>query len=196
MTLRGADPALTDWLELGAIGESDSRLVGGKAARLAELRLHGFQVPDGFVLTTQVFGNAERAARILAEALPLLGVNTQLAVRSSAVAEDLEAASFAGQYETVLGVSGADEVLAAVKRVWASAGSARVTAYSRRQAGGQAGAIAVLVQRLVDADAAGVAYSANPVTGDRGEVVISAVRGLGERLVAGEAVPDEWRVGS
>ena len=186
--------ATRGWLELAEIREVEAELTGGKAARLGQLKRHGFLVPDGFVIITALFEDARGAKDAIAEALPRLGTGTRVAVRSSATAEDLEEASFAGQYETVLGVAGAEAVLAAVKECWASARAARVAEYSQHQAAGQAGPVAVLVQKLVEAEAAGVAYSANPVTGDRNEVVISSVRGLGERLVAGEAAPDEWTV--
>ena len=117
-----------------------------------------------------------------------------LAVRSSGVAEDLANASFAGQYETVLDVRGAAAVTDAVRRVWASALSQHVAAY--RAAQGQDGrpGMAVVVQMLVPAEAVGVAFTANPVSGDRTETIVSAVCGLGDRLVAGEASPDEWVV--
>ena len=116
-----------------------------------------------------------------------------LAVRSSAVAEDLPGASFAGQYETVLDVQGPAELEAAVRRCWASTLNEHVVAYRERQ-GIEASPMAILVQKMVPADAAGVAFTANPVSGARDEVVINAVRGLGERLVSGEASPDEWVV--
>ena len=124
----------------------------------------------------------------------------RFAVRSSATAEDLAGASFAGQYETVLDVR-LEELPQAVQQVVDSAASARVAAY--RQAhpqpapanrSGSGGGMAVLVQVMVPADAAGVAFTANPLTGDRDEVVISAVRGLGERLVGGQATGDQWIV--
>ena len=100
--------------------------------------------------------------------------NAPLAVRSSAVAEDLVGASFAGQYETVLDVRGLDALLAAVRHCWTSAFSARVTTYRAERAQHGPSGMAVLVQRLVQADVAGVAFTANPVTGNRAEVVVSA----------------------
>jgi phosphoenolpyruvate synthase/pyruvate phosphate dikinase len=84
--------------------------------------------------------------------------------------------SYAGQYETVLGVEGLEAVAAAVRRCWASASAARVAAYERGRSAG-APRMAVLIQRLVPADASGVAFSANPVTGARDETLVSAVRG-------------------
>ncbi|NIU79874.1 MAG: hypothetical protein GWN71_41960 [Gammaproteobacteria bacterium] len=130
---------------------------------------------------------------LLREAVEALG-DVPLAVRSSGVAEDLVDASFAGQYETVLGVRGADAVVEAVRRCLDSAGARRVAAYSERAGPGAPAGMAVLVQRLVVADASGVAFSADPVTGDLDVVLVSAVRGLGERLVSGAATPDEWTV--
>jgi pyruvate,water dikinase len=112
-----------------------------------------------------------------------------VAVRSSGVAEDLADASFAGQYETVLAVRGADAVLDAARRCVASASHERAAAY-----GGEHAPMAVLVQCMVPATAAGVAFSANPLTGERGEVRISATRGLADKLVNGEVDADEWSV--
>jgi rifampicin phosphotransferase len=110
------------------------------------------------------------------------------------VGEDLADASFAGQYETVLGVRGPDEVMDAVSRCLTSADASRVTVYRSTAAIDAPAGMGVLVQTLVLPDAAGVAFSANPVTGDREEVLVSAVLGLGDRLVSGDATPDEWTV--
>jgi phosphohistidine swiveling domain-containing protein len=117
-----------------------------------------------------------------------------VAVRSSAVAEDLADASFAGQYETVLDVRAPDALLQAIRHVRASAASARAQHYAVARGLSSDGGIAVLVQRMLAAEAAGVAFTADPVTGRRDEVVITAARGLGERIVSGEAVGDEWVV--
>src|SRR5579859_2708327 len=172
------------WLE--SIGAADAERVGGKAANLGELKRAGFNVPDGFV----VIGDPGRE---VAEALGVLGIGP-VAVRSSAVAEDLADASFAGQYETFLNQKGPDAMRKAIDDCRTSASSMRVASYRASRAEAARGEIAVLVQRMVDASSAGVAFTANPVTGDRSEVIVSAVRGLGERLVSGDAVPEEWRV--
>ena len=175
-------------------------LLGTKAANLARLARAGFPVPAGVVVTSAAEADWDQTcARLLQAAAELAGRQGQrFAVRSSAASEDLAGASFAGQYETVLDV-GLDQRPEAVRHVLDSAASARVSAY--RQAHSQAAVadpsgsgMAVLVQVMVAADAAGVAFTANPVTGDRGEVVVTAVRGLGERLVAGEATGDQWVV--
>ncbi len=170
---------------------TDPEVAGQKAATLARLRADGFAVPDGFVVPAHACDDLDQAGVTSAvqDAVAAMG-DAAVAVRSSAVAEDLDDASYAGIYETVLGVGGPDAVLEAVRRCVASSGADRVAAY----ASGPAGPMAVLVQRMVDADAAGVAFSADPVTGDRDTVVVSAVRGLGDRLVDGSAVPDEWTV--
>src|SRR6266540_889997 len=155
-------------------------LLGTKAANLARLARAGFPVPAGVVVTSAAEADWDQTcARLLQAAAELAGRQDQrFAVRSSATSEDLAGASFAGQYETVLDV-GLDQVPEAVRHVLDSAASARVSAY--RQAHSQAAVadpsgsgMAVLVQVMVAADAAGVAFTANPVTGDRGEVVATA----------------------
>src|SRR5215203_2268801 len=170
--------------------------LGAKAANLARLASARFPVPPGFVVTPAAEEHlGEMSAQIL-EAAAGLGVE-RFAVRSSGTAEDLEGASFAGQYETLLDVR-VDELPAAVGRVFDSASTSKVAIYSEARAGATgetaAPSMAVLVQVMVEADASGVAFTANPVTGERGEVVITAACGLGERLVSGEAVGDEWVV--
>jgi pyruvate,water dikinase len=120
-----------------------------------------------------------------------LGADIPVAVRSSATAEDLPDASFAGQLETYLNVRGPDAVLDAVKRCWASLWTGRAIGYRQRQGiRPEDVSIAVVVQRLVPAQAAGVAFTANPVTGARGEMMINAAWGLGEAVVSGQVTPD------
>jgi pyruvate,water dikinase len=182
-------------------------LLGTKAANLARLAGIGFPVPAGVVVTPTAEADWEQTcARLLQAAAELTQRQGQrFAVRSSGTAEDLAGASFAGQYETVLDV-GLEELPEAVRQVVDSAASARVAAYRQAHpeagataatAGGPSGSgsgMAVLVQVMVAAEAAGVAFTANPLTGERDEVVVSAVRGLGERLVSGEATGEQWVV--
>lgn len=211
-------------------GDDDAplSLAGGKGANLARLVRAGFPVPDGFVITTAAYhaflqsagiGRAEAdpaqlQTRITAAPIPenlssqIVAAYDQLgapavAVRSSGTAEDLASASFAGQHDTFLDVSGAEALLAAVRACWASLWTPRAVAYRREHGWGNGRdgnehdrdlALAVVVQRMVPADTAGVAFTANPLTGDRAETVISAVRGLGERLVSGQGATDEWVV--
>ena len=118
-----------------------------------------------------------------------------VAVRSSACEEDGESASFAGQLETFLNVTGVEDVAEAALRCYRSAFSARAIGY-RRNKGSEAAPVrmAVLVQWLVPAQVAGVAFSMNPVTGDAGEVLINAAWGLGESIVSGTVNPDSFVV--
>jgi rifampicin phosphotransferase len=120
-----------------------------------------------------------------------LGADTAVAVRSSATAEDLPGMSFAGQMETYLNVRGGDGVIDAVRRCWASLWTGRAIGYRDRQGiRPENVAIAVVVQQLVPAEAAGVLFTANPLTGARDEVVINAAWGLGEAIVSGRVTPD------
>jgi pyruvate,water dikinase len=115
-----------------------------------------------------------------------------VAVRSSATAEDLASASFAGQQDTYLNVSGPDAVAAAVVDCWASLWNARAMAYRSRNGFDPATVrLAVVIQEMVDAAAAGVLFTANPATGRRDQVVISAAWGLGESVVSGAVATDD-----
>ncbi|MDE3102361.1 MAG: hypothetical protein KGJ98_09010 [Chloroflexota bacterium] len=189
MTATEAEPLIVRLDEAAGLARS---LLGGKAANLARLAAAGLTVPRGVVVTSAARESWDDARSRVADAVGRLGAGP-FAVRSSGVAEDLEGASFAGQYETLLGVAAAD-VPDAVRHVLDSAASGRVSSYraarNDREPSGEA--MAVLIQVMVDADAAGVSFSANPLTGARDEVVITAVRGLGERLVSGEAVGEQW----
>jgi phosphohistidine swiveling domain-containing protein len=114
-----------------------------------------------------------------------------VAVRSSATAEDLPGASFAGQQETYLNISGLEALLEAVRRCWASLWTARAISYRMKNAiDPETVALAVVVQELVFADAAGVLFTANPVNGQRAQMLINAAWGLGEAIVSGAVTPD------
>jgi pyruvate,water dikinase len=118
-----------------------------------------------------------------------------VAVRSSATAEDTEAASFAGMNETFLNVRGADEVVDAVRRCWASLFGARTVFYRAKRGFGQAEMdIAVVVQRQLDVDRAGVMFTIDPSTGASDHLVIEAAFGLGEAVVSGRVSPDRYVV--
>jgi phosphohistidine swiveling domain-containing protein len=124
-------------------------------------------------------------------ALGLPGAPAAVAVRSSATAEDLEDASFAGQQETFLNVVGMAALGEAIRRCWASLWSGPAIAYRRREGIDPAQvALAVVVQVLVPADSAGVLFTADPVSGRRDHLVIDATWGLGEALVGGQVIPD------
>ncbi len=205
----------TDFVvSLGEVAAADAARVGRKAATLSELLRAGFPVPDGAVLTTSALARALATAGLDATASPEqvervrlpegvvaalaswdgLRANGALAVRSSGADEDLPGASYAGQYESVLDVA-VDDLPAAIRRCWASAFTPQIAAYreARDRRDVERGvAMAVLVQPMVAAEAAGVAFSAEPVTGDRDAVVVNAVRGLGDGLVGGEVSGEEW----
>src|SRR5690348_1214426 len=131
---------------------------------------------------------AEAVRRAYAD---LGGEDPAVAVRSSATAEDLPEMSFAGQQETYLNMRGPAAVLDAVQRCWASLWTARAIGYRARQGiAPQDVSLAVVVQELVPAGAAGILFTANPVTGARDQVMINAAWGLGEAIVGGQVTPD------
>lgn len=130
-------------------------------------------------------------AQTIRQASTALGVSASVAVRSSATAEDLPFASFAGQQDTYLNIVGPEAVLEAVRRCWASLWSERAVVYRARYGIDQRTVrLAVVIQRLVDAAVAGVLFTANPVTGHRKQIVINAHPGLGEAIVSGTVNPD------
>lgn len=179
-----AEAPLRKIVDLRSTDATDVALVGGKAAPLARAAAAGFDVPRGFVITTE----ADEDGLDLAPWLATLG-NSRFAVRSSAVGEDSSLRSYAGQLETLLDVP-VEDVPAAIARCRASARALRVLCYA-----GSPGNTAVIVQEMVPAESAGVAFTADPVTGERGVTLVEAVKGLGDRLVSGEASAEAWRAG-
>jgi phosphohistidine swiveling domain-containing protein len=173
---------------LSEVRQTDAAEVGGKAASLGELLAGGVRVPDGVVLTAAATEMTDDERRSLMRGAAQLGAGP-FAVRSSGVAEDGAEHSYAGIYETVLDVP-AGGLTAAIDRCLASAHAPRVAEY--QHAGN--GRMAVIIQRMVKPTAAGVALTADPISGDRHACVITAVRGVGERLVSGAAFGDEWLV--
>jgi phosphohistidine swiveling domain-containing protein len=175
--------------QLRNVRMDDAHRVGGKAAGIGELHALGARVPDGVVLTSDVsLLPPEERERLLAAATEALG-SGPFAVRSSGVAEDGADRSFAGMFETVLDVP-REGLSAAANQVLASVSADRAVAYNAADEA----RLAVIVQRMVSAAAAGVVLTVDPISGDRNSVVITAVRGLGERLVSGGAMGDEWVV--
>lgn len=182
----------------------DVRVVGGKAANLSRLcSVH--RVPPGFALTPAFAvalqqDGAERHFSTIDEAyLELSGAvgldSAPVAVRSSALDEDGAHVSFAGQHETFLNVRGASAVMSAVLRCLESATRSEAVAYRQRNGLATDGiGMAVLVQALIPSDVSAVVFSANPVSGDRSEVVVNASWGLGESIVGGTVTPDVFVV--
>lgn len=204
------------------ITAADVDRVGGKGANLGECVRAGLPVPPGFCVSTTAYreatgkisrqllndaarGDAE-AARTRVLALPMpdsvraavakayvrLG-ELPVAVRSSATAEDLADASFAGQQDTYLGVLGIEAVLDAVRRCWASLWTDRAVDYRRQRGIAEDDlALAVVIQKMVDAEAAGVLFTRDPVTGDDATMLASSSYGLGESVVAALVTPDTF----
>lgn len=170
-------------------------LVGGKAVGLAEMIRAGERVPEGFCITTAACDEREGLREAILDAHARLGGGA-VAVRSSATTEDLPFASFAGQHETVLNAAGGEALLEAVRRCWDSLSSPRAVAY-RAAAGVAEGSarMAVVVQRMVDPVAAGVLFTANPITGCRTQMVVDAVAGLGDVVVDGSVTGDHYVLG-
>jgi len=127
--------------------------------------------------------------------MPSDATDPPVAVRSSATAEDLPDASFAGQQETLLNVRGNTALLAAVKRCWSSLWTPRAIAYRARNrfAHDQVG-LSVLVQLMIDSDVAGVLFTADPLNGYRTRMVVNGAWGLGEAIVSGSVSPDTWMI--
>jgi phosphoenolpyruvate synthase/pyruvate phosphate dikinase len=168
----------------------DISLVGGKALSLNRLVWAGFNVPDGFVITTS-------SSSTMIEALEkeileyYASLNTpSMAVRSSAVAEDGKSDAWAGQFDTFLDVP-RENLIEKIKGCWASAGSERARSYAE-QKNISSGKVAVIVQQMISGDVSGVAFSAHPVTNNHEQLVIEAAKGLGDKLVSGTVTPDTY----
>jgi pyruvate,water dikinase len=159
--------------------------IGGKAAHILWLLGNDFRVPETWVIPA---GEPPPKEAFLATGLPDDG---PWAVRSSAAVEDGFESSYAGQFATVLDVTGPGAVAAAIRRVHDSATGATAAAYRERMGDGAPVAMAVMVQRMVSPRASGVAFSRNPMTG-LNEVVIEAVAGKGDALVGGGVTPERW----
>ncbi len=171
-------------------------LAGGKAVQLARMSRGGLPVPPGFCITTDAFrrGMDSELASAVARAYEALG-GGPVAVRSSATAEDLPDASFAGQQDTFLNITGAAAVEDAVRACWKSLYTERAVAYRRDHDIPEASAaMAVVVQRMVDAEAAGVLFTLNPVTGALDELVVESALGLGDQVVSARVTPDRYRL--
>jgi phosphoenolpyruvate synthase/pyruvate phosphate dikinase len=173
----------------------DESVYGSKAVGLGEAAREGLPLPPGIALSGDVVeavasGEAdaiEEVARLVHD-LPV-----PLAVRSSAVDEDGADASFAGQHLTLLNVASTDAVKDAVREVWWSANSDSAITYRQRVGLFRRPSVGVVVQSLLDPDSAGVMFTRNPITG-ADELMIEASWGLGEAVVAGLVIPDNFRV--
>ena len=192
---------------------TDASLTGGKGSRLALLKSQGFAVPDAFIVTSagyslfvQEIPQNEISHLIENHPLPILlreailnhlasFDSDGLAIRSSSTMEDLADSAFAGQHETFLNVRGAENILESIRQCFISLWNERAISY-REQRGyhHHQAAMAVVVQRLVPCESAGVAFSLNPVTGNTCTIVVEANHGLGESVVSGETDTDHWEL--
>ena len=187
-------------LFLEEIGESDAVRVGAKGFNLARTAGAGLPVPPAFVVTTEPYRRlAERGARsdpsfirAVVDAYHTLGCGP-VAVRSSAIAEDAADTSFAGQQETILGVEGGDALVNALERCWRSLFTERAAAYRAKQGvdAAQLG-MAVVVQQLVPAEAAGVLFTRSPLDPGGATMLAEGAWGLGEVVVSGRVQPDRF----
>jgi len=179
---------------LEGLSPADARLAGGKAYNCARLLQAGFPVPGGFVLMADASEDGLIESVELKRALEGFPEDSLFAVRSSAADEDGANQSFAGIHETRLNVT-RDRLEEAIRACRDSVESTQAIAYRRAQGLSldhlQTG---VLVQLMIQSVTAGVAFTINPVTGARDELVISATWGLGEALVGGHVEPDEFRL--
>lgn len=199
------------------ISKEDISTVGGKGANLGEMLQAGFPVPNGFCLTVNAFDlfmkhnnldhlelcSDQLQAKMISAQLPheleqeiaecyaSLGQKKRVAVRSSATAEDLPEASFAGQQETYLNVLGEAGLYISIKKCFASLYSARALSY-RRQTNFDAVNIllAVVIQEMVESEVSGVLFTADPINQNRDQMMLNAAWGLGEAIVSGKVTPD------
>ena len=191
------------------IDETDLPHVGGKGLNLGKLTRAGFRVPQGFCVTTDAYRfSVQNLSEQSASAIKELVLSQELvaeihtareklqtatvAVRSSATAEDLAEASFAGQQDTFLNVA-SDELLDALKACWASLWSERAIAYRQTQGIGDEGlAMAVVVQEMCEADVSGVLFTVSPFRADVS--IVESNWGLGESVVSGAITPDSFHI--
>jgi phosphohistidine swiveling domain-containing protein len=190
---------MTDLRTFADITPADLELVGGKGLSLGLMAAAGLPVPPGFCVTTTAYRRAHGAIGpdlldALTGAYHALGAGP-VAVRSSATAEDGAATSFAGQQETILGVEGEPALKTAVERCWSSLHTERAKAYRQKQGVDEAGlAMAVVVQRLVHADVAGVLFTRDPNDPAGATMLVEASWGLGEAVVSGRVTPDAFQL--
>ncbi len=173
----------------------DEGRYGGKSASLSRAIRSGLPVPPGFALSVDSVDAVVGAVKEVLVTLEtiLAHLDGPVAVRSSAVGEDDQETSFAGQHTTLLNVITYDALVDAIGEVYQSAHSTSALAYRERMALAGAPKIGVTVQRMVEPESAGVLFTHNPATG-ADERVIEAAWGLGEAVVSGLVVPDSFRI--
>lgn len=181
------------------IEKTDLPFVGGKGLNLGLLQKAGFHVPDGFCITTEAYRASRQSTSLPKDmvseiiiAYERLG-SGRVAVRSSATAEDLPDASFAGQQDTFLNIQGQEELIGAIENCWASLNSERAVSYRQQQGiDDEKIAMAVVIQKMLTPDSSGVMFTVSP--GNEEHLMIEASWGLGEAIVSGKVTPDSFTV--
>ncbi len=173
--------------------KEDNMQYGNKASRLGILHKKGIRIPKGICLSVDFYALVEND-QLSPQALKILKsiyhtLEKPLVVRSSAIAEDLEAQSFAGLYDTVLNINTWDFFLESILAIYESLNKTWVGEYEKSKS---ENAMAVIVQELVASASSGVVFMANPIDNRVDEAVINGSWGLGEGVVAGEVLADEW----
>ena len=179
---------LQEWIMdvISKTNVDDSKQLQENTAKIRE-KIISMEMPE------EIASEIEQAYKKLSQRFNMEEV--YVAVRSSATAEDLPEASFAGQQETYLDVLGVDDVKEKVKKCWASLWTARATFYRAKQGFDHSKVyLSAVVQKMVNSETSGVMFTANPVTNDRSEIMINAAWGLGEAVVSGAVSPDEYIV--
>lgn len=199
---------------------------GGKADSLNKMIRAGFPVPRAFCITVPAYNHflshsninhqqdylvvqkaieeadvCEMLNKNIIDAYNEIGNGSSVAIRSSAIGEDSENQSFAGQYDTFLHVEGINNIVPKVKACWQSLWATRVQGYDATQVldgegvkNTESPAIAVIIQKMIDADCAGVLFTTNPVTHDQNTMIIEGCWGLGEGVVSGQVITDSFVV--
>jgi len=171
---------------LREIQKDEVSLFGGKATNLGFLIKNGFNVPEGFCISTEITELTEEIKKEIIEKFKKLG---KVSVRSSATCEDAEKSSFAGQFDTFLTVNSGKKLLEKIKKCWDSANSKRVLVYMKNKKIENV-KMAVIVQKMVNADFAGVMFTIDPV--DKKYILIEVAKGLGENIVSGRVTPSNF----
>ena len=171
------------------IQRKEINLFGGKATNLGFLMQNGFNVPDGFCISTKANVKDIRNKDEIIKRFKKL--KSAVAVRSSATAEDSEKSSFAGQFDTFLNIQDEKQLFNAIKKCKNSVKSDRAKAYIKNKKLNNF-KMSVVVQKMIDADYAGVVFTVDPV--DKKNILIEIVMGLGDKLVSGEVTPNNYIV--
>ena len=184
------------FIESGQTKNQNNPKIGGKARNLLRLESLSMNVPPWLVIPSDVLESTPIDTinqNLISHNLIKGNTDARFAVRSSAIDEDGEHSSFAGQFETLLNVT-SQNLSSAIKKVKNSAKSDRVKQYRKNKGLSENQDIAVVVQQMIDAEISGVAFGADPITGDTGSKIISAVYGVGEGLVSGELNSDNYKI--